>query len=447
MELCMTASRMLEAMLPDQKEDRQKLYRPSIYNHSYLSGQCTYLYNALTRRLARLNDRETRLLESLALPGDTPDIHDLITKRFFVPLETDELQHYTQLFSTQEIFQSAADRGITMYDILPTTGCNARCFYCFEQGMQVKNMTHDTADAVVRFIKNTRSPEGKIELSWFGGEPMLRLGIINRICKAVRDAGIPYHSTMITNGSLFTPELVEKAKNDWLLDKVQVTLDGMGEEHERRKAYVDLPESYRITLENIQLLVKAGIAVVVRLNMDPGNTESINTLYDHMKPQYTTGDRIVFDPAILSEGWFEWSAERSADQQAQLRNSWLQLRERIWKDGFFRPRVLSQDLPRWYCMANSSGSVTILPDGTLSMCQTGCEGMYYGNVRDGITKPEMVKKWKDRLNIREKCKACPYLPECTGFAMCPSEQTDCHVAAADKFRLRLARTVWDYENR
>jgi len=446
MELCCTASPILEAMLSDQKPDPAKTYCFSIYNHAYRSDRHTYIYNVLTRRLVRLTDRERQLLESPQLPGNAPEARDLITKRFLVPLETDELQHYIQLFSTQEIFLAATDRGITMYDILPTTGCNARCFYCFEQGMQVKNMTEDTADAVVDFIKKTRPQEGEIELSWFGGEPMLRPAVIDRICKAVRDAGIHYKSTMIANGSLFTPELVEKAKKDWLLDKVQVTLDGVGAEHERRKAYAAMPDSYRITLENIRRLVKAGIAVVVRMNMDPGNVESLNALYDYLKTQYTPKDRIVFDPAILSEGWFEWSAGRTRAQQEQLREQWLQLRQRIWEDGFFRPKTLSKDLPRWHCMANSPQSVTILPDGTLSMCQTGCEEMYYGNVRDGITRPDLAEKWKDRLSIREKCKTCPFLPECTGFALCPSRQSDCRAAAADDFRLRLERTVRDYEN-
>lgn len=446
MEICLTASQVLEAMLPDRKSDATKTYRPSIYNHIHRSDRHIYVYNALTRRLARLTDREAALLQTARLPGDAPDMESLVAKRFLVTEDTDEVAYYVQLFSTQELFLSATDKGYTMYDILPTTGCNARCFYCFEQGVQVKHMTEDTADAVVAFIQKTRDPDREIQLSWFGGEPMLRPGIIDRICSAVRAAGIPYRSTMITNGSLFTPQLIEEAKKDWHLDRVQVTLDGVGEEHERRKAYVSLPDSYRITLENIDRLVKADIGVTVRLNMDPGNMDSLNALYDHLKTQYTPKDRIVFDPAILSEDWFEWSAGRTPEQQTQLRQSWLSLRQRIREDGFYRSKALLQNLPRWHCMANSPESVTILPDGTLSMCQTGCEGMYYGNVREGITKPELVKAWRVCTDIREKCKTCPYLPECTGFALCPSQQSDCREAMADTFAYRLAATIQKYEN-
>ena len=87
----------------------------------------------------------------------------------------------------------------------------------------------------------------------------------------------------------------------------------------------------------------------------------------------------------------------------------------------------------------------ILPDGMLTTCEAGREEMYYGDVRQGITKPDIKKKWLDCSQIREKCKNCPYLPECTGFALCPYEPADCQRAMAATVALRLAATVKKYE--
>lgn len=446
MEICLTATPMLETMLPDQKPDTAKSYRPSLYNCIHRSGDRIYLYNTMTRRLAQLSSGEAALLENAQLPGSSPEAVPLIAKRFLVPQETDEAAQYLQLFSTQELFLSTTDRGMTMYEILPTTGCNARCFYCFEQGVQVKNMTEETADAVVSFIKKTRDPEKKLHLAWFGGEPLLRPAIIDRICEALTAAGIEFYSTMTTNGSLFAPELIEKAQSCWRLDKVQITLDGVGEEHDRRKAYVALPDAYFVTVRNIARLVDAGIGVTVRMNMDMGNYIDIARAYDRVSARYTPKDRIVFDPQMLRDGWFEKNLDRTGEQQL-LRENWKALREKIWHDGFYRVKPLSDGLPRWHCMANSTASTTILPDGTLSMCQTGCEGMYYGDVRSGITQPELVKKWQDRTVVREKCRTCPYLPECTAFTQCPAQQGDCRELMADTFRMRLATTVRSYENK
>jgi len=437
MEICLSASKILETMLPDQKPDPGKTYRPSLYNLRHTVSGRTYIYNLLTRRLARLTDEEIGLLQETSVPGSIPAAALLIAKRFLVLADTDECAHYLQLLSTQELFYAAADLGIITYRILPTTGCNARCFYCFEQGVESQNMTTDTADAVIDYIIKTCDPNKRIQLDWFGGEPLLRPAIIDRICGALAVAGIDFCSTMTTNGSLITPQLVEKAKNDWRLDKVQITLDGVGREHDRRKAYVSFPDAYERTLQNISALVGAGIGVTVRMNMDLQNAESIAKLYDRLRAQYRPKDRITFDPALLFE----------QQNDPRLRELWVALRRKIWQDGFIKMKPLKDALPRWRCIANSDAGVMILPDGTLTTCEAGCETMYYGDVRQGITDSERKKKWRNCTDIREKCKACPYLPECTGFALCPYEPVDCRRVMEDTTAYRLAITVQKYEKK
>ena len=39
--------------------------------------------------------------------------------------------------------------------VLPTTACNARCFYCYEEGMVPQRMTTETAEQVARYILRT----------------------------------------------------------------------------------------------------------------------------------------------------------------------------------------------------------------------------------------------------------------------------------------------------
>lgn len=42
-----------------------------------------------------------------------------------------------------------AAKAITNYTILTTTGCNARCFYCYEKGTKPVTMTAETADVAL----------------------------------------------------------------------------------------------------------------------------------------------------------------------------------------------------------------------------------------------------------------------------------------------------------
>lgn len=435
MEICLTSFQILETMLPDVKPDEKKSYRPSLYNQFHTTNKDSYVFNALTRRLAKITPEEKKYLEMSEISGDASAAAPLIAKRFLVAENTDELSHYTQLYTTQEMFLSVQDKGAELYRILPTTGCNARCFYCFEQGVQILNMNNDTADAVIEYIKKTRNPHKKTRIEWFGGEPLLRQSVIDRICDGLSVVNVDFYSTMTTNGSLITPELIRKAKKDWRLDKVQITLDGVGEEHNRRKAYVSFPNAYEQTLQTIALLVAEGIGVTVRMNMDTENAESILMLYAHLRTQYRPTDRITFDPSLLF----------SEQNDPRLREKWVALRKRIWQDGFLKMKTLQSSLPRWRCIANSPADAMILPDGTLTTCEAGREEMYYGDVWQGVTKPEIKEKWRNTTDIREKCKTCPYLPECTGFAMCPYEPADCRAAMADTFAHRLAITVRKYE--
>lgn len=120
---------------------------------------------------------------------------------------------------------SGNKKGLASYVILPTTGCNARCVYCYEEGYAVKTMTSETADRLVDFICETRYDD-TVKLRWFGGEPLANAKIISYICKGLQERGVPYKSSMVTNASLLTKELAHEAKELWHLERVQVSLDG-----------------------------------------------------------------------------------------------------------------------------------------------------------------------------------------------------------------------------
>ena len=116
---------------------------------------------------------------------------------------------------------------ITHYTILPTTACNARCYYCFEKGTKVETMTEQTANDVVEFIKKHHGGE-KVSILWFGGEPSLCPNRITQISNGLRVNGVKFVSQMISNGYAFDEGLVEEAVNNWNLRFIQITFDGIG---------------------------------------------------------------------------------------------------------------------------------------------------------------------------------------------------------------------------
>ena len=98
---------------------------------------------------------------------------------------------------------------ITGYTIFPTTDCNARCFYCFELGRSRIKMSIETAQKVVQYIK-AHCGGKKVNISWFGGEPLFHQEAIDTICDGLRAEGVEFASTMVSNGYLFKLPLTER---------------------------------------------------------------------------------------------------------------------------------------------------------------------------------------------------------------------------------------------
>ena len=160
-----------------------------------------------------------------------------IQRGFIVPVDCDELKRVEQLRS---IFrkQKEVHNVITNYNILPTTCCNARCFYCFEKGIKTVTMTEEVADQLVKFIYNHHGKSNTVRIQWFGGEPTIGKGVIDYICKQLKTLEIPYISDMVSNGYLFDKELVQHSKEYWNLRKIQITLDGTEPVYNKVKSYV-----------------------------------------------------------------------------------------------------------------------------------------------------------------------------------------------------------------
>ena len=80
--------------------------------------------------------------------------------------------------------------------INPTLDCNFRCWYCYENHIKGSCMTPETYGNVVKLVKNriAKQPNLKyLQLSFFGGEPLLRFDevvkpLISEIAALCKDA-------------------------------------------------------------------------------------------------------------------------------------------------------------------------------------------------------------------------------------------------------------------
>ena len=363
------------------------------------------------------------LLDLSALEDET--ISKLYEDWFLVPEGTDESQIYLEVKSIL-VVKEELPKGITHYVILPTTTCNARCFYCFEQGMKYRKMSRETVEDVLQFIVEHKPKEQKqIHIHWFGGEPMCAADNIDRICERLDKAGIEYTAEMTSNGSLFDEENAKKAFEKWKVKEIQITLDGMADEYARRKRYADgLKDPFETVIQNIHLLIAAGIKVKVRLNADENNLEEIFRVADYLRDTFTEEEKRMM--YVYAHSLYGQEGEGLDACPAVAASDELEARVMEINDHIVRTGLSTKDLgdlfalKSHYCMVTSPEcNVLIDAEGRLFACDAMTENMRYGDVKSGIN-PELWNKVAEPCAVRKECEGCVFLPQCTEFDRCPS---------------------------
>ncbi len=387
------------------------------------------LFHTLTRQILEVSPQDVdyfaddRLFPTSILEQELPA--KLYEHHFLVPESTLESQTYLELKDIL-VVKEELPRGITQYVILPTTTCNARCFYCFEQGMKYQKMSSETVEDTIRFILKHKPVDKKnIHIHWFGGEPMCAVANIDRICAGLTEAGIEYDAEMTSNGSLFTEELTKKASETWRVGKIQITLDGMAEEYAKRKRYTGgVKEPFETVVHNIHLLIAAGISVAVRLNVDENNLGEIYRVVDYLKEEFNENEQKklwLYAHSLFGEQGDGLNACPADSGSDALETRVLEINDYIQRQNLTRFDLGPMfTLKSHFCMVTAPEcNVVIDAAGRLFACEAMTEDMLYGDVKKGID-PDAWNRIVAPCSIRKECERCVFLPQCTEFDRCPN---------------------------
>lgn len=400
------------------------IYVPSRFLLSWQTESGILLCNTLTGELALLSAEEKEWMDSLPAAA-VPDAMDLIRGRFAVSEGCDEAKTVEQIRALL-IRRQAAKKTFTSYNVLPTTFCNARCFYCYESGIRHVQMPKDTAEQLVQFIAEHYDGR-QVFLDWFGGEPLLGLDRIDQICTRLQEMGINYHSKMTSNAYLFDEAVVRRAKELWKLQFVQITLDGTEQVYNQTKAYTGVTDNpYQRVLRNIGLLTEAEIRVTIRLNLDRHNDENLMKLANELSERFRDRKYLtVYVRTLITGEGFEPLHHEEGDTE-YLAGQIIKIQEKLEQNGW--PQYRADHLPSLKiasCMADNPGAVQCAPDGILSKCEDQIYGHTVGTLEDGITDLEEVSYWRQRRSF-DGCGTCPLYPSCDRLLKnCPVKTTKC----------------------
>lgn len=412
MQIIYQIAKPFDQLLKKQKVKKGETYRPMYYVVDQPVEEGLLLYHTMTKAMLLLTpeEAETYKTNPTALP-------QLIEKWFLVPQSHDDRLLSRQIRDVARMLEKKTG-AITGYTILTTTDCNARCFYCYELGRPRTPMSEETAIQTADYIIKHCKGE-KVSIKWFGGEPLYNKPIISIICRQLKEAGIDYHSTMVSNGYLINDDIVSEAKDLWHLKKVQITLDGTEQTYNRCKAYIykDV-NAYRRVIGNIHKLQDAGIHVSIRLNIDMHNAENLSELADELHREFSDPKGIsVYLHALYEE--VKGSKAIHDDVKRKFVFSQIYDIETRLKDyGFTRPGRLSRKVKTNRCMADNDSSVIIVPNGHIGKCEHYSEDHFVGHIGNEKWDTQMMDKFKETHDEIDACATCFNYPECIWLKLC-----------------------------
>lgn len=389
----------------------------------------TLLHNNVTGQLILLSKEEVKVLSNSPI-GPTEKNQELISNHFLVPEDFDEYRSVKQL---RKIYHSrSSGDAINHYVILPTTFCNARCFYCYESDYPRAHMTEETADKLINYIAEHHQNKNVL-LSWFGGEPLVGIKRIDQITQGLKNRNISFSSSMISNGYLFDEEVAERSVKLWNLKRVQITLDGTEEVYNNVKAYTNVKDSpYQRVLRNIDLLRKQGIQVNIRLNVDFYNKDNIGKLIEELGERYSESEKIaVYLNILFNDQGFE-PVHHTQEEIIQLAEIVDAYTERLEELKIAHKRYKVPSLTVSQCMADNPHTVEIQPDGSFCRCEHESILDSYGNIDEGVLDPEKPLKWQEIIERTDECPECCFYPSCYMLKYCMNAGDPC----IDSFRSR-----------
>jgi len=424
--------------------------KSSRYNYStYLPDGTLLLFNFYTLTLMALQGREAEIATAIL---DKPSTNFkkkeasnlkmfLGEKGFLIDDEIEELA-LLKVFHHASRFQRK-NLGLT---IIPTLGCNFSCIYCYETGKTCV-MNRDIEASLSGFVKKRIQKGGSLSVTWFGGEPLLRMDVVSRLSaeflRLCEDKDVKYSARIITNGYFLdennTAKLLRAKVNE-----AQVTLDGPKEVHDQRRPLKGGGATFDTILDNVKKASKK-MFISLRMNIDHTNRGRIVEMLDILSEAkmekevgfylgqtspYTDVCRDMAGSCLTNEDFSLLGLE-----------TMLAMIDRGFTFTFNMPRKKDQ-----HCLAGNANSFVITPSGGIVNCWNDVDNP--GKEIGHLMKPptEMMKtvarQWSRRNPFEMECAGCLLLPICMGG--CPYLHLRTGELACHSWRYHLKESLVFY---
>jgi uncharacterized protein len=399
--------------LPINREDvNLPLFKESIYNFWVKIGDLSHLlFNGLTGAMIEVNDREKTDIEMVFRAGsfrysDEPFLKKLLDMGYLVDIECDEVKKVIEL-KMQEI----NNHQVLDIVISPTYKCNFRCTYCYVVFNEDEFAVNDIAN-ILSFIENNVDRFKQINITWFGGEPLLCMDTIEFMTSEIEAIRRKHHTKvlyfMTTNGYLLDNSTLECLVGLGI-HYYHITIDGCKESHDKLRVTSERAGTYDIIIKNLidALDNYDNIFLTLRINVNLETVEKVDDLLYFIPSKHRNRIQLNITPIII-EGEL---IDKSLYEKINIRL------ETAYQEGY---QYYNQIIPlqrNAFCNADKNNNFQFGPNGQVYKCSPSCKPEVSVGVFDenkNIEFNENYLKWQEAPLLNISCRTCKFLCFCFG---------------------------------
>lgn len=405
------------------------------------------IFNSLSGAFATFNSDAYKLYNNIDnIEKDELDktllnyFNTMYTNGFIVESDVDE---YDIIKAKENIARFSSQ--IFSLTIAPTMNCNMNCPYCYEK-KENKIMSDDVIEALVKFFSdNVKDGRYKgVVVSWYGGEPLMAKEIVYRLSQRFieicKNKNIQYSAEMITNGTLMDYSTAKKLKEECVVRKIQITIDGLEKINNERRRLKNNAGSFNTIISNLVAAKNIFDLINIRVNIDKDNTCEIDKLIEffHEKDLLLKKNVILYFAPVVNDTEACKAIETSCYKLEEFEELERSIYDKMQKFNVMPPYPRTRVAN---CGAIGTSSFIIDPDGDLYRCwsEVNLKEKSIGNVAKGVFFNRRNIKWLS-IDYDDKCKKCDKLPICQGgcpFHRIEKKTVDCRFVNSSSLKKAL----------
>jgi len=308
--------------------------------------------------------------------------------------------------------------------VVPTYSCNLRCTYCYEKGLQgrgaswlEKRLSEEMTEAALEAMARIDAPHRRQRcMTLYGGEPLQKSNetMIRHLHEKACAKGFRQFSA-ITN-AVDLDHYTDILGKDKGISFLQITIDGPPSVHDGRRFLPDGRGTFEHIVRNIDMAMKQGARISVRINVDRKNANHVNWLKDFFQER-------EWSQSPLFRAYCSPVHGSICSKHGEEEPSFFQTDALTYA---VEKRILAhlshkEDLPFWRTAFCGSNMAMYLfdPFGDIYPCWEviGHPEHRIGLYGPGLLEldPQAIQKWHHRSVVRIRtCRSCPYLFFCGG---------------------------------